>query len=356
MVANRILISGGAGYIGSHAAYCLRQAGYVPVIVDNLSTGHEWAANGHVFERGDIGDEAFVRQVCAKHEPVAALHFAAFIEVGESVQNPAKYFENNRDRASVFFRTLGAAGVRNIVFSSTAAVYGDARGTAALTEDATLAPVNPYGQSKLDAETFLRTLDGEGGAGGGVRSVTLRYFNVAGAAPSEVGIGEAHAPETHLMPRLILPLIDAPPDILDFFGLRAGFKIYGEDYPTPDGTAVRDYIHVMDLAEAHIAALRYLLEGGATNVFNLGSGDGFSVRQIVDAVRRVLGKPAFNPGSAPRRAGDPAILVASNEKARRILGWQPARKLEDIVRDAAAWHASPRYIASVRESAASRQQ
>ncbi|MDR3450946.1 MAG: UDP-glucose 4-epimerase GalE [Alphaproteobacteria bacterium] len=338
-----ILISGGAGYIGSHAAYGLKQAGYEPVILDNLSTGNEWAARHGILERGDVGDGALVRGLCEKYQPAAAMHFAAFIEVGESVQNPDKYFDNNRDKAMRFFRTLNECGVNKVVFSSTAAVYGDSGGNAPIEELNPTHPINPYGQSKLEAEAFLRMLDAAS-----MRSVVLRYFNVAGAGPADSLLGEAHFPETHLIPRLILPLIDAPLMLLQGLGLQKGFTIYGNDYPTPDGTAIRDYIHVMDLVDAHIRALDYLLKGGATDIFNLGSNKGFSVQEIVDAVRTSLNKSYYKPGIAPRREGDPAFLVASNAKAGKVLGWSPARPLGAIIGDAVTWHRSPRYIEAMR--------
>jgi UDP-glucose-4-epimerase GalE len=341
-MSTRVLISGGAGYIGSHAAYVLRQTGYDPVIIDNLSTGNAWATSFGTFERGDIGDADFVRSICEKYVPVAAMHFAAFIEVGESVTNPAKYFENNRDKALRFFDALCASGVKQTVFSSTAAVYGEEGGTEPIPEDAPTRPINPYGQSKLEAELGLRQL-----AAAGMRSVALRYFNVAGAAPPAARLGEAHAPESHLIPRLVLPLIDAAPALLEASGLRGGFTIYGDDYPTPDGTAIRDYVHVIDLIDAHVRALTYLLAGGETNIFNVGSGTGYSVAQIVAAARTALDRPDFAPGIVPRRAGDPAILVASSAKAEAVLGWKPERLLPDIIGDAAAWHRSDRYRDSV---------
>jgi UDP-glucose-4-epimerase GalE len=319
-------------------------------VIDNLSTGNAWAASFGAFEQGDIGNAEFVRAVCEKYKPLAAMHFAAFIEVGESVQNPAKYFENNRDKASIFFKTINAYGIKRVVFSSTAAVYGDtssvysdAGGSGPISELYPTKPINPYGQSKLEAEAFLRMLDADG-----LRSVTLRYFNVAGAGPVESQIGEAHAPETHLIPRLILPLIDAPSDLLQAMGLKKGFTIYGDDYSTPDGTAVRDYIHVLDLIDAHLRALKYLLKGGVTDIFNLGSGQGFSVLDIVGATRKALDCPNFAPGVAPRREGDPAILVASSVKAEKILGWRPARNLQNIISDAAAWHRSSLYQDAMR--------
>jgi UDP-glucose-4-epimerase GalE len=342
-----VLISGGAGYIGSHAAYVLERCGYEPIIIDNLATGNRWATSFGSFEHGDIGDTNFVREVCEKYRPAAALHFAAFIEVGESVKNPAKYFENNRDKAIRFFHTLKANDVKKTVFSSTAAVYGEYNGDEPITEQMATVPINPYGQSKLDAETALRALDP-----GGMRSVTLRYFNVAGAAPANARLGEAHTPESHLIPRLVLPLIDASPELLDAVGLRSGFTVYGDDYPTPDGTAIRDYVHVIDLIDAHVRALEYLVHGGETNIFNLGSGTGYSVAQIVAAARMVLDRPEFAPGIAPRREGDPAMLVASSTKARAALGWSPSHSLESIISDAAAWHRSDRYCETVLAQAA----
>jgi len=342
-MSSTILISGGAGYIGSHAAFALQAAGYRPVIVDNLSTGNGWAASFGVFEEGDIGDADFIRGLCAKYEPAAALHFAAFIEVGESVHNPEKYIDNNRDKASRFFKTLNQCGVKKTVFSSTAAVYGEVGDTGPISELYPTKPINPYGQSKLEAEAYLRMLDSDG-----MRSVTLRYFNVAGAAPIDAQIGEAHTPESHLIPRLVLPLIGTPPDILQALGLQNGFTIYGNDYATPDGTAIRDYIHVMDLIDAHLRALDYLLKGGETEILNLGTGKGFSVDEIVAAARVALNQPSFAPGIAPKREGDPAILVASNKKAAKILGWRPVRSLTNIISDAAAWHRSERYQSAIR--------
>lgn len=333
-----VLVSGGAGYIGSHAAYILKHAGYEPVIIDSLSTGNAWATSYGVFKHGNIGDIDFVRTVCETYKPVAAMHFAAFIEVGESVKNPAKYFDNNRDKAATFFSTLSACGVKNAVFSSTAAVYGEVDGDDPISENAPTKPINPYGQSKLEAEVALRALGSEG-----MRSVTLRYFNVAGAAPVEAKLGEAHVPESHLIPRLVLPLIGTERSLLTALGLAGGFTIYGNDYPTPDGTAIRDYVHVIDLIDAHVRALRYLLNGGETNIFNLGSGTGYSVREIIVAAREALERPDFSPAEAPRREGDPPVLVASSERADSILGWKPSHSLRDIIRDAAAWHRSDLY-------------
>jgi len=339
-----ILVSGGAGYIGSHVSHVLKLAGFAPVIVDNLVNGNRWATRGAcAFRQGDIGDAAFVRAVCAEVRPMAAIHFAAFIEVGESVENPKKYFTNNRDKAKIFFDTLAKRGVRNIVFSSTAAVYGDVTDSMPIREDRPTRPINPYGQSKLEAETYLRTIEN-------VKSVALRYFNVAGAEPA-AGLGEAHFPETHLIPRIVLPLIDAPQDVQKALGLAQGFKIYGTDYPTRDGTAVRDYIHVMDLADAHVRALRYLLRGGATDIFNLGSGSGFSVREIVDTARKTLDRCDFYSGVEPRREGDPATLIADSAKAKEVLGWAPQRGIDSMVGSAAAWHGSQTYTDTIIKKA-----
>lgn len=336
-----ILISGGAGYIGSHVVYALKQAGFRTVVVDSLVKGNQWAAEkADAFREGDIGDAALIAAVCDEFKPVAALHFAAFIEVGESVQKPEMYFENNRDKAAVFFRTLAEKGVRNVVFSSTAATYGEPE-EVPIRETTATKPINPYGQSKLEAEEAMRAIPG-------LRSVALRYFNVAGAAP-EAGLGETHYPETHLLPRLVLPLIEAPADIQSGLGLHAGFKLFGTDYATRDGTAVRDYIHVLDLADAHVLALRYLLNAGETNIFNLGSGEGYSVNEIVAAARKVLNRPDFEPGVAPRRAGDPATLVADSTKARSVLGWAPHRGIEAMIASAAEWHKTGTYLETIRK-------
>jgi len=280
--------------------------------------------------------------VCEEFRPVAALHFAAFIEVGESVLKPELYFANNRDKAKIFFETIAANGIDNIVFSSTAAVYGEPE-EVPIRETTAQKPINPYGQSKLEAELAMRAI-------ANVRSVALRYFNVAGAAP-EAGLGETHYPESHLIPRLVLPLIDAPEAVLEALHLKAGFKLFGTDYPTRDGTAVRDYIHVLDLADAHVLALRYLLSGGATNIFNLGSGEGYSVQEIVTAARKVLDRPNFTPSTAPRRAGDPAALIADSAKARAVLGWAPHRGIEAMIASAAAWHRTATYVDTVLRKA-----
>lgn len=317
-----ILLTGGAGYIGSHTAYALKKAGYTPIVLDSLVNGHEWAVKYGPFVKADMGDEVAVKALCAEYKPEAAIHFAAFIEVAESVANPAKYMGNNYHKAAKLFDTLAECDVNRIVFSSTAAVYGIPQDDSSIKETHPLQPINPYGESKLAAETYLRDM-----ANSGVESVTLRYFNAAGAAPIEEKIGEAHNPETHLIPNV----------------LRAGLngqnpvKLFGTDYPTPDGTAVRDYVHVMDLAAAHIAALRYLVDGGTTEICNLGTGKGSSVQEVIDAVGSALGKPV-PVVRGDRRAGDPPRLVADNGHAKDVLGWQPLATLNDIVLSALAWH------------------
>jgi UDP-glucose-4-epimerase GalE len=342
--AGPVLVSGGAGYIGSHVVHVLKNAGWQPIVIDDLSNGHEFAARlAPVFHRGNIEDVDLVSHLCRKYQPKAAMHFAAFIEVGESVKNPTKYFGNNRDKAGVFFRTLEKEGVRNIVFSSTAAVYGETEEGTALTEDCPTHPINPYGESKLAAEKILQSI--------AVNSVILRYFNVAGCAAG-AGIGEAHYPETHLIPRIVVPLIGAPPDLQRVLGLGQGFKIYGDDHATRDGTAVRDYLHVLDLADAHVRALTHLLQGGKSNIFNLGSGSGYSVKEIVQAARDVLKRPEFAPEIMPRRRGDPAVLVANSEKAQKVLGWHVTRPVSEMIQSAASWHRSRQYQETILAKAA----
>lgn len=338
---NTVLVSGGAGYIGSHVTYALQQRGFTPIIVDSLVTGNRWATrHAAAFHQADIGDAAAVKALCEKFRPAAALHFAAFIEVGESVSNPRKYFSNNRDKAKIFFDTLSQQKVDKIIFSSTAAVYGEPVQEGPITEDCQGLPINPYGQSKLEAEGLLRAIPG-------MSSVILRYFNVAGSA-AEAGLGEAHYPETHLIPRLVLSLLDVPADIQRELGLGKAFRVFGQDHKTRDGSAVRDYLHVLDLAEAHVAALEYLLEGGTSQIINLGTGRGNSVWEIVRAASQVLGRPDFAPQVGARREGDPATLVASGKKAGDILGWSPHRDISEMIQSAAAWHRSEFYIEAIR--------
>ena len=320
-----LLVTGGAGYIGSHVCHALKQRGFIPVTIDNLSRGHRAAVQAGPLVEGDIADRELIAQTCAQYKPLAALHFAALIEVGESVAQPELYMRNNLDKARTLFETLTAQGVHNIVFSSTAAVYGMPDRVGAIAEDWPLQPINPYGDSKLKAESFLRQMPN-------VNAAVLRYFNAAGAIP-DAGLGEAHWPESHLIPNALLALLGIKPEPLTLFG---------QDYPTPDGTAMRDYIHIADLADAHVRAVEYLLRGGAGAVINLGTGSGYSVQQVIDAIERVTGKTVPRV-YGPRRAGDPPFLVADNKKAKAVLGWQPQHDLDAIVDSAFAWHNSERY-------------
>jgi len=332
---NRVLVTGGGGYIGSHTAWLLKESGYTPIIVDSLVNGYRWAAASFgFFEEGDIGDNEFIRRLCHKYEPSALMHFAAFIEVNESVRNPQKYFTNNFDKARVLFDTVRECGIRDVVFSSSAAVYGAGQALAPIKEDAPLQPVNPYGESKVRAEAYLRAT--------GMRSVSLRYFNVAGAAPVSVGIGEAHFPESHLLPRVILSAVGIDPQVLKALELSRSVSIFGTDYPTEDGTSVRDYTHVIDLAKAHILALQYLAKGGETDIFNLGSKKGYSVRDVIKTAEEILGR-RIPVTEEPRRAGDPPYLIADSSKAEKILGWKRQFGLEEMIESGCDWHKSMQY-------------
>lgn len=330
--AMKVLVTGGAGYIGSHTAMALKEAGHEPVVLDSLVQGHEWAVKYGPLEVGDIGDEGFVRTVCSKHKPEAVIHFAAFIEVGESVQNPEKYFENNTEKAKVLFSTVAECGVDAAVFSSTAAVYGTPVSDAPIDEAHLKVPINPYGESKLQAERFLRSLDGQG-----LRSVALRYFNAAGAAPLGAGLGEAHQSETHLIPNILRASLGYS---------EGGMKVFGTDYETRDGTALRDYIHVLDLASAHIAALHYMKDGGATDACNLGTGKGSTVMEVIKAAEAATGKPVPHTLEG-RREGDPPVLIANADRAKEKLGWTPKYSLDDCVRTAFEWHGSDAYKKTV---------
>ena len=316
-----MLVSGGAGYIGSHTCLALAEAGFRPVVFDNLSNGHAEFAQWGPLEVGDIRDATRLDTVFATWNPVAVIHFAALIEVGESVIHPARFYENNVAGALCLIEAARRAGVDKLVFSSTCATYGDPVAVP-MDESHPQVPLNPYGHSKLMVEQILRDLDRLNG----FSSVILRYFNAAGADP-QGRIGERHQPETHAIPLAIAAAM----------GSNHGFKIFGDDYPTPDGTAVRDYIHVLDLADAHVRALRYLLAGKGSDVFNLGTGRGTSVRELVGAIKSVAGG-SFDAQIAPRRAGDAPSLVADNRKARDVLGWSPRYSLDDIVRSAWVWH------------------
>ena len=316
-----VLVAGGAGYIGSHASKALAASGFVPVVYDNLSTGYRGFARWGPLVEGDLLDKERLTRAFAEHRPVVALHFAACAYVGESIQDPAKYYHNNIVGALHLLDAARSAGNVPIVFSSTCAVYGEP-GTLPITEDAPLAPVNPYGRTKLTVEHALSDYD----VAYGLRSVRLRYFNACGCDP-DGDVGEIHDPETHLIPRAILASM----------GRLAELTIFGDDYPTPDGTAIRDYVHVCDLASAHVAAVRYLIGGSESISVNLGTGSGFSVREIVDAVERVTGLDV-PCRIAPRRPGDPAVLVADSSRAERLLRFSAAHSdVETIVRTAYAW-------------------
>lgn len=315
-----VLVTGGAGYIGGTVAAQLLGAGHRVTVLDNLCHSRREAIPAGVeFVEGDIADRTLTERLLRELRPDGVLHFAALIEAGESMKVPGLYFQNNTASTLAFFESMVAAGVKRLVFSSTAAVYGEPESTPILETDR-LAPTNPYGESKLLVEQMLRWFHDLHG----FRSAILRYFNVAGALGQR---GEEHEPESHLIP-LILDVA---------LGRRASISIFGEDYPTPDGTCVRDYIHVADLADAHILALQ-ALEHESRILLNLGNGSGFSVKQVVESARRVTGHP-IPVELKPRRPGDPAQLVASSDRARLQLGWQPKyADLDDIVRSAWEWH------------------
>ncbi len=317
-----ILVAGGAGYIGSHMVALLVEKGYDVVVVDSLVTGHRQAVKGGATLRvGDVRDAAFLDRVFSEFSIDGVINFAAFSLVGESVTDPLKYYGNNVGGAVSMLTAMKDHGVDKIVFSSTAATYGEPEKQPIEETDRT-DPTNPYGGSKLAIEGLLKWCD----RAYGIRYTALRYFNAAGAN-TEADIGEDHHPETHLIPIVLQCALDQ----------RDHVGVYGDDYPTPDGTCVRDYIHVRDLAAAHLLALEHLDRGGASGVFNLGSGDGYSVKEIIETARKVTGHPI--PATAePRRAGDPSTLIASNAKAREVLGWKPERGLETIIADAWTWH------------------
>ncbi|MBO9545240.1 UDP-glucose 4-epimerase GalE [Caulobacter sp.] len=316
-----VLVTGGAGYVGSHACLALAQAGFRPVVFDDLSNGHREHVQWGPFEVGDIRDAARLDAVFAAHRPVAVLHFAARIEVGESVKNPGAFFDVNVGGTITLIEAARRVGVNALVFSSTCATFGEPV-RMPMDETHPQAPLNPYGRSKLMVEQALADYDRYVG----FKSTVLRYFNAAGADP-EGRIGEWHEPETHAIPLALQVAL----------GQRSHFTIFGEDYDTPDGTAVRDYVHVLDLADAHVSALKRLLAGGSSTSFNLGSGEGTSVRQLVDGVGRAVGSP-LKVEVAPRRTGDAPMLVADNSRARAELGWTPSRDLDAILSSAWGWH------------------
>lgn len=317
-----ILVAGGAGYIGSHMVALLVKRGYEVIVADNLRTGHWQAVKGaKKLYVGDLRDNAFLEQVFSENDIDGVINFAAFSLVGESVTNPLKYYGNNVEGAVSLLSAMKAHGVDKMVFSSTAATYGEPEKQPIEEHDRT-EPANPYGATKLAIENMLKWCD----RAYGIRYAALRYFNAAGS-DTETGIGEDHDPESHLIPLVMKTAL----------GQRDHIGIFGEDYPTADGTCVRDYIHVNDLAEAHLLALEYLAGGGSSDVFNLGSGDGYSVKEIIETARRVTGRE-IKATVEPRRAGDPSVLIASNKKAAEVLGWKPVRGLEQIISDAWVWH------------------
>jgi UDP-glucose 4-epimerase len=318
-----VLVLGGAGYIGSHAVHQLIDRGYAVVVVDNLQTGHKAAVHKKAaFYQGDIRDKAFLREVFSKETIEAVMHFAANSLVGESMSEPLQYFNNNVYGTQVLLEVLKEYGVKNIVFSSTAATYGEPE-VVPITEEMAAAPTNAYGETKLTMEKLMKWCD----IAYGLKYVALRYFNVAGAR-STGEIGEDHQKETHLIPIVLQVALDK----------RSHITIYGEDYDTADGTCVRDYIHVEDLIDAHILAMEYLKKENTSNIFNLGSSQGFSVKEIVEAARLVTGH-AIPAQIGERRAGDPSKLIAASAKAKRILGWQPTRTdIRQIIADAWKWH------------------
>lgn len=320
-MSETILVTGGAGYIGSHTCLALAEAGYTPVVIDNLSNGHREFVQWGPFVEGDIRDEAAVKQVMAEYAPIGVIHFAALIEVGESVKRPGSFYANNVGGAITLINAARDAGVKAFVFSSTCATYGEPQ-YMPMDEAHPQAPINPYGYSKLMIEQVLADLR----TYNSFRSIALRYFNAAGADP-QARIGEWHDPETHAIP---IALDNA-------LGLREGFRVMGTDYETRDGSCIRDYIHVLDLADAHIRALNHLLNGGAGGAYNLGTGTGTSVIELVDAIKRVTGK-AFDAAPAERRAGDAPVLVANNAKAASELGWTPKHTLDEIIEHAWNWH------------------
>jgi UDP-glucose 4-epimerase len=317
-----ILVTGGAGYIGSHCVRQLREQGKEVVVYDNLSTGHIESVSGVPFVKGDIFDTALLKSTFRQYGVDSVIHFAAFSLVGESMANPAKYYHNNVAGTLALLSAMIAENVRYLVFSSSAATYGDC-GSELIKEDSPQNPTSVYGQTKLMMEQFMKDYD----MAYGLKYVALRYFNAAGAH-ADGDIGEDHNPESHLIP-IILQVANKTRDHIG---------IYGDDYPTPDGTCIRDYIHVTDLSEAHILALDYLKKGGASTHYNLGNGNGFSVKEVIDEAERVTGLEIAKTID-PRRPGDPAVLVASSEKIKKELNWKPRYdSLEKIIASAWVWH------------------
>ncbi len=324
---SNVLVTGGAGYIGSHACKALKAAGYTPVTYDNLVTGWKDAVKFGPFEQGDLSDRSRLDAVFAQYEPVAVMHFAALSQVGEAMSEPGRYWRNNVEGSLTLIEAATAAGCLNFVFSSTCATYGE-HDNVVLDEGTPQEPLNAYGASKRAVEDILRDF----GAAYGLKSVIFRYFNVAGADP-EGEVGEHHRPETHLIP-VMLEAID---------GKRPALTINGTDYDTPDGTCIRDYVHVMDLVDAHVLGLKWLQDGKQSRVFNLGTGKGFSVREVIDASGAVTNREVpYSEG--PRRAGDATKLVSGSTRATAELGWTPDRStMPQMIADAWRWHQNGHY-------------
>ncbi|HSM84158.1 MAG TPA: UDP-glucose 4-epimerase GalE [Nodosilinea sp.] len=323
--ANTILVTGGAGYIGSHAVMALKQAGYRVLILDNLAYGHQDLVENVLKTELIVGstlDQALLKDIFSRYAISAVMHFSAYTYVGESVSQPSKYYGNNVVGTLSLLDAMVDAGVKNFVFSSTCATYGVPQ-EMPLTETHPQNPINPYGTTKLMVERILADYD----KAYDLHSVCFRYFNAAGAHPSGL-LGEDHNPETHLIPLVLQTAL----------GQRESISVFGTDYPTPDGTCVRDYIHVCDLADAHILGLEYLLQGGESTAFNLGNGSGFSVREVIDAAVRITGKQ-IPVVEVERRAGDPPALVGSSDRARNMLGWNPQyADIDTILAHAWTWH------------------
>ncbi|WP_118133180.1 UDP-glucose 4-epimerase GalE [Oceanicella sp. SM1341] len=318
----KVLVTGGAGYIGSHACKALHRAGHTPITYDSLVTGWRDAVKFGPLEIGDLNDRGRLDEVFAEHKPDAVMHFGALSSVGEATSHPGRYWHNNVMGSMNLLDAMLAAGVDKIVFSSTCATYGEQDGVV-LTEESQQMPLNSYGASKRAVEDMLRDYE----MAHGLKSVRFRYFNVAGADP-ESEIGEFHNPETHLIPLVIFAAL----------GRRAALTVHGDDYPTRDGTCIRDYVHVMDLVDAHLRGMDWLLAGKESEVFNLGTGSGYSVREVIEAAEKVLERevPA---NTGPRRIGDAVTLVSGSVKAGEMLGWSPDRStLEHMIRDAYGWH------------------
>jgi UDP-glucose 4-epimerase len=318
-----ILVAGGAGYIGSHTCLDLLNKGFKPIVYDNLSNGHAEFVKWGPLETGDIRDRKKLEEVLKTYKPQAIIHFAAAIEVGESVRDPGAYYDNNVAGTITLLRAAQAAGIDKIVFSSTCATYG-APSSIPMNETHAQSPLNPYGRSKLIVEQILQDLDRYQG----LRSCILRYFNAAGADP-ECRIGEWHTPETHAIPIAM----DAA------MGRRPYFQVLGTDYDTRDGSCVRDFVHVLDLADAHTRAIEHLLNNGTSQALNLGTGHGTTVKELLETVRNVVGK-SFDVRFGPRREGDSPALVADNDLARRTIGWSPRHDLRSIIDTAWNWHSN----------------